>query len=83
MAAPFRARKSLAPIESELLVEEFNKAYFDKALESQEGIVGLYNSVDKYIRDRDRYYVRAEQYKSDQAILAARVDELEEDLRSS
>jgi hypothetical protein len=60
MAAPFRARKSLAPIESELPVEEFNKAYFDKALESQEGIVGLYNSVDKCIRDRDRHYVRAE-----------------------
>ena len=29
-----QARKSLAPAESEILAKEFNRAYFDKCLES-------------------------------------------------
>ena len=55
-----QARKSLAPIELETLAKEFNRAYFDKCLESQEGTVELYRAIDKYIIDRDRYYVRNE-----------------------
>ena len=43
----------------------------------------MFGAVDKYIKDRDRYYVRLERRDADQAILTARIDELEEDLQSS
>ena len=59
MAAP-RARKSLASAEAETPVEEFNRAYFDKCLEDEEGTSELYRVIDKYIKDKDRYYVRIE-----------------------
>ena len=82
IAAP-RARKSLASAEAETPVEEFNRAYFNKCLEDEEGTSELYCAVDKCIKDRDRYYIRIEQQKVDHAILAARIEELEEDLQSS
>ena len=63
-----QARKSLAPAESEIPAKEFNRAYFDKCLESQEGTSELYRAIDRYIIDRDRYYVRNEQYDVDNAI---------------
>ena len=82
MAAP-RARKSLASAEAETLVKEFNRAYFNKCLKNEEGTSELYRAIDKYIKDRDRYYVRIEQQKVDYVILVARIEELEEDLQSS
>ena len=67
LAAP-QARKSLAPVELEILAKEFNRAYFDKCLESQEGTIELYRAIDRCITDRDRYYVRNEQHDADYAI---------------
>ena len=69
--------------EAETLVEEFNRAYFNKCLEDEEGTSELYRAVDKYIENRDCYYVRIEQQKVDYIILVARIKELEEDLQSS
>ena len=82
MAAP-RARKSLAPAKSDTPAEDFDQAYFDKCLETQEGRASLFDAVDKIIDERDRYYVRLEQQDVDHAVLTARIDELEEDLQSS
>ena len=63
-----QARKLLALIELEILAKEFNRAYFDKCLESQEGTAELYRAIDRCITDRDRYYVRNEQYDVDNTI---------------
>ena len=63
-----QARKLLAPAELEILAKEFNRAYFDKCLESQEGTLELYRAIDRCIIDRDRYYVRNEQHDVDNAI---------------
>src|ERR1035438_2502166 len=82
MAAP-RARKSLALAKSDTPAEDFDQAYFDKCLETQEGRASLFDAVDRIINERDRYYVRIEQQDADYAVLTARNEELEEDLQSS